>query len=234
MIGRACILLSFTLCTMPVAFAAEDYNAIFEQAVNAIEFDFDESWAYTETRVDSEHVWVGRFDPRRSSSEMWRLLSVDKRPPTDEEIEEYLKGKAHDHHRRGDKRVNAMVEPDTIALIEETDEHWLLGFQPGEDEKDFMDSVDATIRITKPNGYLEYIDIRSHSPIKPAIGVKISMLITRLTFGPAADDGPVVPISTQVEVKGRAYLVVSFDEEELVRNSDFEFVGGKQRMVPDR
>jgi hypothetical protein len=227
MIGRACFLLSFTLCTVSAAPATEDYNAIFEQAVNAIEFNFDENWAYTETRVDSEHVWVGRFDPRRPSSEMWRLHSVDKRPPTNEEIEEYLGDKARDHHRSGDKRVNEMVEPDTIVLIEETDEHWLLGFQPGEDEKEFMDSVDATIRIKKPAAYLEYIDIRSHSPIKPAIGVKISKLITRLTFGPAADDGPVVPISTQVEVKGRAYLVVSFDEEELVRNSDFEYAGGE-------
>lgn len=227
MTGRVRLLLSFTLCTMPVAFATEDYNAIFEQAVNAIEFEFDQNWAYTETRVDDEHVWVGRHDPRRSSSELWQLLSVDKRTPTAEEVERYRKAKVHDHHSRGDKRVNAMVEADTIDLIEETDEYWLLGFQPGEHEKAIMDSVDATIRIKKPAGYLEYIDIRSHSPIKPTIGVKISKLITRMTFGPAADDGPVVPISTQVEVKGRAYFVISFDEEEVVRNSDFEYAGGE-------
>ena len=223
--GRDCLLLFFTLCTIPVAFATEDYNAIFEQAVNAIEFEFDENWAYTETKVDSEHVWVGRFDPRRSSSEMWQLISVDKRPPTAEEIENYSKDKAHDHHSRGDKRVNAMVEPDTIVLIESTNEHWLLGFRPGEHEKAIMGSVDATIRIKKPAGYLEYIDIRSHAPIKPAIGVKISKLITRLTFGLAADDGPVVPISTQVEVRGRAYFLITFDEQELTRNSNFEYAG---------
>jgi hypothetical protein len=61
--------------------------------------------------------------------------------------------------------------------------------------------------------------------MKPAFGVRISKLITRLTFGPAADDGPVVPLSTQVEAKGRAYLFVSFDEQELYRNSDFVYVG---------
>jgi len=33
---------------------------------------------------------------------------------------------------------------------------------------------------------------------------------------------------------GRAFLVVSFDEHELSRNSDLKYVGDKQEMVPDR
>lgn len=215
------------------AVATDDYNAIFERAVNAIDFDFDETWAYTETQVGSEHVWVGRFDPRRSSHERWQLISVDNREPTEKEIEKYSKEKKHDHSDNSDKRVEEMVEPDSIRLIEETDEFWLLGFTP-DDEEVILDSVDATIRIRKSNGHLEYIDLRNHSPIKPAIGVKISRLITRLTFGPVTEAGPVVPLSTQVEATGRAFLFVSFDEQELVRNSDFEFVGQKQEMVPDR
>lgn len=214
-----------TLCVPPVAHGTDDYNEVFEQALNAVDFDFDQHWAYTETRLDSEHVWVGRYDPSRSSNLRWHLLSVDKRPPTEEEIERYRRDKSHDHGSGGKKRAHAMIEPDTVELIEETDEHWLLGFKPGEEEKAFLDSVDATILIDKPTRNLEYIDIRSHAPIKPAIGIKISKLITRLTFGPAGDTGPVVPISTQVEVTGRAYLIVPFDEQELIRNSDFEYVG---------
>ena len=215
------------------AFANEDYNAIFERAVDAINFDFDQTWAYTETQVGSEHVWVGRFDPRRPSRQRWQLISVDGRNPSEEEVDEYDKEKAHDHSNNSDNRVNAMVEPDSIRLIEETGDFWLLGFTPDDEEK-ILDSVDATIRISKANGQLEYIDLRNHSPIKPAVGVKISKLITRLTFGPAADNGPVVPLSTQVEAKGRAFLFVSFDEQELLHNSDFEFVGEDQEMVPDR
>ncbi len=215
------------------AVASDDYNAIFERAVDAIDFNFDENWAYTETQIDSEHVWAGRFDPRRPSHERWRLISVDNREPTGKEIEKYGKEKKHDHSDNSDKRVEAMVEPGSIRLIEETDEYWLLGFTP-DDEEEMLDSIDATIRIQKANGRLEYIDLRNHSPIKPAFGVKISKLITRLTFGPVTADGPQVPLSTQVEAKGRAFLFVSFDEQELVRNSDFEFVGENQEMVPDR
>ncbi|MDH3266234.1 MAG: hypothetical protein OEM25_04640, partial [Gammaproteobacteria bacterium] len=62
----------------------------------------------------------------------------------------------------------------------------------------------------------------------------LSKLIMRLTFAPAADGGPVVPVSTQAEATGRAYLVVSFDEQEVTRNSNFEYVAADLKMVPDR
>ena len=81
------------------------------------------------------------------------------------------------------------------------------------------------MRIDKGNGHLESIELRNHETVRPGFGVKLSKLLTRLTFGPAVEDGPVVPIAVQVEVKGRAFLVVAFDEQEIVRNSDFEYVG---------
>lgn len=212
------------LCACAAAQAVEDHNAIFETAVEAVEFDFDERWAYTETRVDGEHVWVGRYDPRRSSGERWEIVSVDGRTPTARQVEAFQEDKQHDHSDNGDQRVNALVEKDSVRLIEESDGFWLFGFSPDEDQE-VMNSLDATIRIDKGTGQLAYIDLRNVEPIKPGRGVKISKLITRLTFGPAVDGGPVVPLSTQVEVRGRAFLVISFDEEELTRNSDFEFVG---------
>ena len=226
------LLVSPMYVTAAWADAAADYNTIFEDAVAAVDFDFHRNWAYTETRVDAEHVWVGRSDPRRPSRERWRLLSVDNREPTEAEIKNYRNDKAHEHSDDGEHSVTAIVEPGSIQLVEETNEYWLFGFNP--DQEDIMDSVDATIRISKADGHLEYIDLRNHETIKPAFGVRISKLITRLTFALAANGGPVVPVSTQVEVTGRAYLIVSFDEQEVTRNDDFEYVAADMEMVPDR
>ena len=217
------LLLLLFLCPL-MSMAEDDYNVIFKKALEAVDFDFEEHCAFTETRVDSEHVWVGRFDPRAATNERWQIVSVDGREPTEKEVEEFQETKTPDHSGDGDKRVHAMVEPDSVELVEETGDFWLLGFTPDEDQ-DVMNSVDATIRVDKTTHRLDYIDMRNHKPIKPGYGVRISKLITRLTFGPAFEGGPVVPVSTQVEVKGRAYLVVSFDEEELIRNSEFECVG---------
>ncbi len=205
--------------------AEEDYNAIFEQAMQAIDSNFDETWAYTETQANSEGTWVGRSNPSRPPGERWQLLSVDGRDPTDKELEEYLEDKYREHNKDGDNGVDAMIEPDSVHLIEDADDHWLFGFVP--DDEEIMNSVDATIRIDKNSGHLEYIDLRNHETIRPATGVKISKLKTRLDFGPAVEGGPVVPLRAQVEIKGRAYLVVSFDEQEDLRNSDFVYVGGE-------
>lgn len=213
------------LLATPATFGAEDYDQLFESSIKAVDFEFHRTWAYTETRIEDEHVWVGRFDPRRPSARRWELLSIDDRTPTEKEMEEYQDERREDNSGDENDSVEAMVEPDSIRLIEETAEYWLLGFDPGEDEHAVIDSLDATIRISKAGPHLEYIDLRSRGPIKPAMGVKISKLITRLTFGPAAAGGPVVPLSTQVEVKGRAYLFINFDEQELFRNSDFEYAG---------
>lgn len=220
-----CAVILLSLLAAPAAFGAEDYDQLFESAIKAVNFEFHKTWAYTETRIEDEHVWVGRFDPRRPSNQRWELLSIDDRTPTEKEIEEYREERSGDNSGNENDSVEAMVEPDSIRLIEETGEYWLLGFDPGEDEHAVVDSLDATIRINKAGPHLEYIDLRSRAPIKPAIGVKIEKLVTRLTFGPAAEGGPVVPLSTQVEVKGRAYLFISFDEQELFRNSDFEYAG---------
>ncbi len=88
-----------------------------------------------------------------------------------------------------------------------------------------MENVQSTLRIRKPDGYLEFIDIHNVGVIAPAFGVRISRLITRFTFGPAVEGGPIVPLSSHVEVIGRAYLILSFDEQQLTRNSEFVYVG---------
>ena len=223
MIAR--LLLAFALLSAPALAAEEDYNAIFEKAVASIDSNFEETWAYTETQVNREGTWVGRSDPSRPPGERWQLLSVDGRDPTDEELEEYLEDKNREHGNGGDNGVDAMIEPDSLHLIEDADNHWLFGFVP--DDEEIMNSVDATVRIDKQSGHLEYIDLRNHETIRPAVGVKISKLVTRLTFGPAVEGGPIVPLAAQIEIKGRAYLVVSFDEQEDLRNSDFVYVGGQ-------
>ena len=223
---RAAAIIGCALLAATAYGAAVDYDELFQEALRSVDFEFDRDWAYTETSVDGEQVWVGRFDPRRPAGERWQLLSVDKRTPTPEEIDEYLDDKDDDFSDDGDNEIVEMVEPDSVRLLEETDVYWLLAFNPDEDEEAILKSVEATIRINKAGRYLEYVDVHNRDVIKPAFGVKLTKLITRLTFGPAAEDGPIVPLSTQVEVVGQAFVFFSFDEQELSHNSDFEYAGG--------
>jgi hypothetical protein len=119
--------------------------------------------------------------------------------------------------------VSAGAE-DYSELLEETDDYWLFTFVPDDDETTFTENVDANVKIIKAGHYVESIDIRNHSDIRPGFGTKISRFVMQLEFGPAADDGPIVPLLINVHVTGRALLFIGFDEAEETRYSDFEHV----------
>ena len=209
------------------------YTELFEQALESIAWNAHEDWAFTETASGSDGDFVGRYDPRLPEEERWTLLSIDGRDPTDEESRHYAdrkRGEHHDGDHEDDGDIDGMVDPGSLTLVEETPDYWLLRFVPTDDEdedddvgREVLKRMDGTVKIIKDGRYLEYIDIRNTKPIRPKVGVKMKKFLTRITFGPAVDGGPIVMKSMDVAVKLSAYLLVRVDETESVRFSDFEF-----------
>ncbi len=225
------------LCLIGLAPAthAEDYAGLFDEAVGRVTWQYPDDWAFTETRHGKDTIEVGRYDPSRPDSERWELLSVDGRPPTPDEADDYREGKQGDRGFLGGDKENDndddqgspsdLVSPGSLELIEESDSHWLLGFVPtgdDEDEAKFMKKMNGTVRIAKAGRHLEFLDIRSRKPVRPAIGVKIREFNTRFEFAEAVAGGPVVPVAFRFRVKGRAFVAVGFDEMETLEFSDFE------------
>ena len=221
---------------LPAFAIASDYEDIVQQAFESIDRDFDERWAFTETSTRDDVVWVSRYDPRLSEDDRWTLVSVDGLEPKDDEIEEFLEDKENDRPRGSDnddedeREHSAIVNFGSLELVEETDDHWVFDFMPNVDDDDdsdakFMREVMGQLKIIKNGHYVATINMHNEKPIKPAIGVKISKFNMTMAFGPAATDGPIVPIAVDVEVKGRAMLVIKFDEVESKRFSEFEYAG---------
>ena len=217
-----------TLCLgVTSAASAEDYKTLLDEAVANVEWNIEESWAFTETSLSEGELYVGRFDPRLEEDARWSLLSVDGKEPTDDQRRQY----AHDRNEHsdeksdGDHRVVAMVDPDTLELVEETDEHWIFTFVPEQDEPAFRDNVDAKIRIVKNGRYIESLEMRNFQDIKPGFGTRIKQLQMRFSFGPAIEDGPIVPLSVDVHISGRALLFIGFNETEVKKYSAFEYAG---------
>ena len=225
-------LLALTL-SFPAAATADDYSEIVALAFAAIDNEFDREWAFTETSTEEESTFVGRYDPREEDP--WTLLSVDGREPTADEARDWRSRKGDgrsddDDDEEEESAEMRFVTPDSITLIEESDEHWLFGFQPAAEDGDekeikFMRHVEGRLRVVKDGHYVESLDLRNTRPIKPAFSVRINTFVTTLTFGPAAEDGPIVPLTVDVHVQGRAMLAVRFDETEAVRFTDYEYAG---------
>ena len=214
-----------------IAFAATNHATILQEAANEMSDDYMQEWAYTETSMESETHTVGRYDPRQTKGERWQLLSVDGRTPSVEEIADYAEEKEDDNGSSsandGDHDVSDVAEPGSLRLIEETSDYWLYSFTPVDDDdaEKFMKHIDATMKIVKNGPYIEYIDMHSNKPFKPQFGVKVKEFVTRLMFGPAADGGPIVPLSVDVRIKARAFLAIGIDESMSISFSDYEYVG---------
>lgn len=218
------LLLTFFFLCVVTPLHAEDYKQLFEDAAATVDWELEKNWAFTESNLTEDRVWVGRFDPRKAEDERWTLISVDGRGPNEEELREFEHGKEEHETSDSSHRVN-IVDVDTIELLEETEEYWLLNFIPDEDEVEFIDNVDATVKISKDGRYLEAIDLRNNDDIEPGFGTKIGTFIIHYQFGPATDGGPIVPLNMAVKVKGRALLFIGFDESEIIEYSNFEFAG---------
>lgn len=228
-----CLLLSLH---MPAV--ASDYSALLKEAAAALDNDYELHWAYTETSVDSDSTTVARFNPANPVLLRWNLLTVDGRIPTETEITEFREEKAGDDSAdgededdddtgKGGKDAADIVQPDSLSLIEETDDYWLFSFKPvaDEDTEAMFEHVDATLKIARNGPFVETIKLQNDKPFKPKLGVKISNFFTRMNFGPAAEDGPIVPLSTHFHIKARAFLVTSFEEESSITYGDYEYVG---------
>ena len=81
------------------------------------------------------------------------------------------------------------------------------------------------MRIVKDGRYVEALQIDNFQDIEPGFGTKLTEFKMRFAFGPAVDDGPVVPKTIEVRVKGRALLFFGFDDTEVLRYSDFAYAG---------
>jgi hypothetical protein len=215
--------------------APDSYEVLFEKALESITWHFQEDWAFTETAAGSDGKLVGRYDPRQPDGNRWTLLSIDGREPTAEESRRYTDRKRGENSEDGhqqDGDIDNMVDPGSLELVEETDSYWLLRFVPTDDGDDddemgrkVLERMDGTVKIIKDGHYLEYLDIRNTKPIRPKAGVKMTKFLTRLTFGPAVEGGPIVMKSMDVVVKLSAFLVVRVNETESVQLSDFEYAG---------
>ena len=207
---------------------AETHDEVVDRAFASMELNLRDYWSYTETNQKDDGLFVARFDPRLPEDQRWDLRSVDDREPTEDELIDFREDKANSHRDDSDNEAletQSMVADGSLELLEETDLYWRFRFKPrtdSDDEDKFMKAVDGTLQVVKDGHYVAWIRMRNREPIKPGKGVKLEVFNTRLVFAPAYDGGPVLPESVETRVKGRAMLVIRFDEKERVSFSDFE------------
>lgn len=201
---------------------AEDYESLVQRAFESIEDTSAGNWAYTESSTTKGVTRVRHFDPRRPDGERWTLISIDGNPPTAQEREEYEQDA---DESEGMGFGSEFITTGSLQLIEETEASYRFGFSPNvkdeSEDAEIMRHVNGELGINKRAQYVETIHLRNTEPFKPKTGVRISIFDLTMKFGPTADGGPIVLLSVNVRVQGRAYLMFKFDEVEEAVYSDY-------------
>lgn len=225
------------------AHAADDYDAILEQAIAPIEREYEGRWSFTEAKTEGDEVRIASYDPRRDQDNHWQLEQIDGREPTEKEFEKFLQDKAKESkeaqeheqaekdsdqrgRRRGSRDVREMIEPGTLTLLEETEQHWMFSFQPADVGEDFNKHLDGTLRIIKDGPYLDSLVLESRKPFKPQFGIKVNDFSTRLQFEQYEPGGAVLLTSVRVKINLRAFMVKTVDKTVDIAMSNFESVRG--------
>ena len=211
------------LLALPGARADMDYAALLDEALEAVHWQFDQDWAYTYTTLRDDKLWVARHDPHVNDNDGWSLISVDGRAPTGRERREFLREVGDDgENDADDNRVVRAVQQDTLELIQETDSHWVFSFVPRQDE-DFMTELEATLRIAKDGRHIQSLEMVNQGDIDAGFGTTLSNFIVKMSFGPAVEDGPIVPQDIKLRMTGRALWFIGIEETEAIEYSDFEY-----------
>jgi hypothetical protein len=211
--------------------SANPYSEILDQAVAALDKDYRSHWAFTETVARGPVVTVGQYDPTRPVEQRWQLVSIDGMNPDQGQIDSYLNRKEQERSGQGRGRRDpvAMIQRDSLVLVEETDAYWIFDFRPqGEgQDADVMTHLKGRLRINKNGPYLEHIDVHSAGAFKPRFSVKINEFAMHFEFGKAAVSGPVVPTAFEFRIDLKVMGLVNQDESIATTYSDYQFVVGK-------
>jgi hypothetical protein len=210
------------------AAAHAEAPSLVEQALQTMDAVTIDDWFFTLTTVSDGTTRVLQHDPTRPEGQRWSLLSVDGREPTDEEREKVARERAHSEESDAEEEdggeVRAMVDKESLALIEEAATYAVYRFRPiaeNEDDAKLFEHVDATLRVSKAAPYVESLEMRSREPFSPGFGVKVKEFAMAMTFAPVGPDEVVLPETVRIRMAGRAFLVKKIDETVVVTYGDY-------------
>ena len=209
--------------TLPMTAAEPE---IVRKALDAVDRDHREGWAYTMTVVEDGKRRVERFDPSGDGEE-WSLLRIEGLPPTKKDLEDYEEITERRRRNGDDDSVRDMIKPGTLRFVSEDQSHVTYAFDVAADndrERKMMDHVTGTLQIRKEGPYVDRLDLASDEAFKPMTGVKIDSFSMTITYVVVAD-GPVAPRQMMTKVKGKAFLIKTIDSDVRLTFSDYEFVG---------
>jgi hypothetical protein len=168
-------LLLWILCAATAGARPEDTALLQEVASNWLKER--NRWAFTQVvrEFDGKELKqerVERYDPSRGYKDRWKLESIDGRPPTAKEVEEWSERK-NKKKRRDKPGLNDNFDFANAKVVEETAEsiRYELPLRSAVDWLFPINKVELLITINKSGPALEQVQARISEPFRVALGL---------------------------------------------------------------
>ena len=210
-----------------LALAAPDDRtlALFRSVVDANPPTDDRlSCSYTTLATIQGRVLEERFTP----GEGWRLVRVGERSPSLEELERYERG-AEDRRRRGHPTefdLATTAREETVALAAEDYETLTFTFTlaPSEDADapPFLDKLQGALTVRKAGFVPTRFVLEALEEVSPAPTVTIREFRQETVFFRDPEFDALLVETVHVDMRGRAFLFRSMDEDRRIRFRDYD------------
>ena len=214
------VLASSALAAVPPALTA---------ALEHFRADAPPGWSFTQQIAAEGKSTVERCDAAKPEFDRWSLQQKDGRTPTAEEAQEYAEIRSR-HSRGGTApKLTEQFDLTTVEVVSETPERatYRMRMKPSE----FEDRTAAFLRVTvivHPTTHtIESIELANTGEFSPAFAVRITELVTTMTYSVPNGERPSLPLAVTTHVRGRAFYFKSLDADMTVTFSDYERVGKK-------
>ena len=192
-----------------------------QNAANAFHSENQKDWSFTLEEVKKEKLSEIIYHPIIEGVGKVELKSLDGRNPTEDEIEKFKKHHRNRKSKSVDKKDNTfeIVSWDTVEMISEDEETASFGFTPFMDfggEPKLIPELKGILVYDRKGEFISSLSMNAPKPFKPDGKVKFKKMNVDMTFQ-KMEDGSILIRSIRNQVKGRAMLLIGFDQNESLR-----------------
>jgi len=196
---------------------------LLQEATRGFRGDAPRGWSYTQRTTGAGHSTLERHDGNRPEFARWSLVEQDGRPPSADEAQTYREGRSRRSRTGTAPLLVEQLVLETAETLAETPERttYRCRLRPGEARDQTASFLRATLVVHKASRTIESVELTNTAPFSPTFGVTITEMTTRLAYSLPEENRPSLPQQVSTRVRGRAFWLVSLDEEMTVTYSAY-------------
>lgn len=208
---------------LPALLAAAEHPDLVA-ALRGFRSEVPPDWSYVQTTSDGQRSLEEGHDATRPDFARWTLLRKDGRAPTPTELAEYRDARSRRSRGGTAPRLAEQIDSTAATVMAEANERttYRCRLRPAEAGDRTADFLHATVVVHRPSRTIEAITLENEASFKPALGIHITKLRTRLTFSLPAGERPSLPHSVETSIRGDAYWFKTLDADLQITFSAYQ------------